>query len=229
MRNPPLTIQQEQDVSRVLRARNNYVVADHFNIEMTSAQIQCLKSLSWLNDEVINYYMQLLQARTNHHRCFFSNTFFYDKLMQRGRYSHDNVARWSLRAGIKVIDMDMVFVPIHVNGNHWCMACINFTRQRFEYYDSLGGRNTECLHNLRQYVIDEAKLYSHADIDLSQWVFYMPGTQVPQQNNGSDCGVFACKFADYLCDNIQLVFTQADMPYFRKRMVLEIKSKKCLT
>ena len=45
---------------------------------------------------------------------------------------------------------------------------------------------------------------------------------MPAQQNGSDCGVFMTRTADYLARDGRLDFTQADMPYFRRRMVLEI-------
>ena len=217
-----LSLQQEMRVDNILMDTSNKVVVDHFNIEMTTVQIQCLKNTVWLNDEVINFYMQILQQRSNQYRCFFNNTFFYAKLIQGGCYKYKNVARWSRRVGIKILEMDMVFAPIYVHENHWCLACINLVSHRFEYYDSYGGTNVDC-----RYVRDEAELYSHTTVDLSTWGNYTPRT-IPQQTNGCDCGVFACKYADYISDNCPLVFSQVDMPYFRRRMLLEIIQKRYL-
>ena len=45
---------------------------------------------------------------------------------------------------------------------------------------------------------------------------------IPQQNNSSDCGMFSCKFAEYLSRRADITFDQADMPYFRRRMMWEI-------
>lgn len=45
---------------------------------------------------------------------------------------------------------------------------------------------------------------------------------VPQQQNGSDCGVFTCKFAEYLSRDADLTFVQENMNYYRERMVYEI-------
>ncbi len=45
--------------------------------------------------------------------------------------------------------------------------------------------------------------------------------------NSFDCGVFTCKMADYLAEGRSpLAFTQDDMPYFRRRLALEIKIKR---
>lgn len=58
------------------------------------------------------------------------------------------------------------------------------------------------------------------------------GTSVPQQKNGSDCGMFTCAFAMFLTDpyvrgqggglGIPLEFRQYDMPRFRKRLACDI-------
>ena len=45
---------------------------------------------------------------------------------------------------------------------------------------------------------------------------------IPKQMNGSDCGMFTLKYAEYLSRNASITFTQEDMPLFRRRMVYEI-------
>uniref|UniRef100_A0A914PLB6 Ubiquitin-like protease family profile domain-containing protein n=1 Tax=Panagrolaimus davidi TaxID=227884 RepID=A0A914PLB6_9BILA len=44
---------------------------------------------------------------------------------------------------------------------------------------------------------------------------------IPTQKNGSDCGMFACKFAEYASRRAKIDFDQKHMQYFRKRMVWE--------
>lgn len=48
--------------------------------------------------------------------------------------------------------------------------------------------------------------------------------EVPQQTNGSDCGVFVCQFCECLADGRPLDFTQADIPDRRLKMVRKKKS-----
>ena len=45
---------------------------------------------------------------------------------------------------------------------------------------------------------------------------------IPTQNNPYDCGVFMCKYADWLADNMWPKFTQDNMQYFRGRLMAEI-------
>ena len=47
--------------------------------------------------------------------------------------------------------------------------------------------------------------------------------------NGSNCGIFACKVAEYLSRETSLSFGQEDMAYYRKRMVWEIIKNQLLS
>ena len=57
----------------------------------------------------------------------------------------------------------------------------------------------------------------------------MPYSQeIPEQLNGCDCGVFTCKYAEYLSQDKAFDFDQGDMPYFRRRMIWEMVKKTLL-
>ena len=45
---------------------------------------------------------------------------------------------------------------------------------------------------------------------------------VPLQNNGCDCGVFALAFAEHLSRDAPLDFHQRDMPFFRQKIAADI-------
>ena len=47
-------------------------------------------------------------------------------------------------------------------------------------------------------------------------------TNIPQQENTSGCGVFACKFADYISRDLAINLKQSDMPTFRKQIAYAI-------
>lgn len=230
----PLSQEEEEESEDLLYEEDNYVLIDLFNQEITTELLSCLQIGTWLNDEVMNFYMALLIQRNKRTlanqqapahaklKCHFFNSFFYTKLYCKGQYKYKNVRKWSKKAKVDILQLDKVFAPIHVGNNHWCCGVINVRDKRFEYYDSLGGRNPACLKSLRKYVVDEAKQYHDLDLDVSDWQDYSPSS-IPRQRNGCDCGVFTCKFIDYLSEDRPLTFRQKQMPYFRYRMALEIK------
>jgi len=61
----------------------------------------------------------------------------------------------------------------------------------------------------------------NVDIDLSKWQDYTPH-DIPHQQNGYDCGVFMCAYAECVSRDDAFFFSQRDMEVIRKRMCLEI-------
>ena len=49
--------------------------------------------------------------------------------------------------------------------------------------------------------------------------------EIPRQMNGCDCGVFMCKYADYIAMGCPLTFHQRDMEYFRLRIIADAMSQ----
>ncbi len=223
--------------------------------EITASNMAALADSEWLDDELINGYLERIMERNrlaradaaaaaSHNKmrllpptpvprihCF--NSFLMVKLMTPSsvaEFDYASVRRWSKRAGVRILDLDKVFVPVHEHGNHWCLAVINVRDRRFEYYDSLGGKNPSCLKALRFFVENEHREHSpELPLDLSTWSDLVPDPyngEMPLQRNGSDCGVFALKFAEYLAEDRDLSFSQSDMPYFRRRIALELCASK---
>ncbi|KZC05881.1 PREDICTED: sentrin-specific protease 1-like [Dufourea novaeangliae] len=222
---PMLTEEMLQEIKNALIPRpQDEVLVEGFGLRITRKDVHTLADLNWLNDEVINFYMNLLIARSTHNRypkVHAMNTFFYPKLITGG---HTSLKRWTRK--IDIFAQDLLVVPIHL-GIHWCMSIIDFRNKSICYYDSMGGNNPKCLSALRQYLEDESLDKKKQTYDTSNWKLEC-AKNIPQQMNGSDCGVFSCMFAEYICANKKITFTQQDMPYFRNKMVYEILKSKLL-
>jgi len=195
------------------------VFAKAFDIEITRRDLQTLDFGRWLNDEVINFYLSLIVQRSKQYpglpKVYAFNTFFL-KSLKAGGYSR--VRRWT--KNVDIFSYEILLVPVHL-GNHWCLAVIDLIGKEMNYYDSLGGTNDECLNALKRYIQEEHMDKKKAAIDLSGWKFRCP-RNIPKQMNGSDCGVFACCFAEHLSMQKELKFDQRVMSYYRQRMVYEI-------
>lgn len=227
----PLPIDAEEAVEDALYNGNRHellILHEETNIEVTRAIIQCLVPGAWLNDEVINVYMQLMKERESRNpdkflRCHFFNTFFYNKLFKDKRsYDYKSVRRWTTqkKIGYSLADCDKILVPIHQD-IHWCLAVINIRDQKFEYLDSLKGRDETVLKVLAKYLVDEVKDKNNRTLDVSKWESDFP-QDIPEQLNGCDCGMFMLKYADFHGRGAPLSFTQEHMEYFRRRTVYEI-------
>ena len=76
---------------------------------------------------------------------------------------------------------------------------------------------------LLRYLGDEARDKApQMPFNTSEWRLEVV-QDAPLQTNCVDCGVFTSKLADYLSEGRAPAFSQRDMLYFRRRMLLEIK------
>nr|XP_016497416.1 PREDICTED: ubiquitin-like-specific protease ESD4 isoform X1 [Nicotiana tabacum] len=219
---PFVQIDKEEE-AEVSHALSNYssrrkvlVTHENSNIDITGEILQCLRPGAWLNDEVINVYLELLKEREKREpqkflRCHFFNTFFYKKLISgKGGYNYQSVKRWTSqrKLGYSLFECDKIFVPIHQEV-HWCLAVINKKDEKFQYLDSLGGRDNQVLRVLTRYFIDEVKDKNGKDIDVSSWKQEFV-EDLPEQENWFDCGMFMIKYADFYSRDIGLRFSQVN-------------------
>ncbi|CDY37648.1 BnaC04g29900D [Brassica napus] len=225
----PLKEEEDAQVKSAFSVRNRMkVLVLHKNsgIEIRGETLQCLKPCAWLNDDVINLYLELLKERETrdpqkYFMCHFFNTFFYVKLT-RPSYNYKAVRRWTRhkRLGYNLIDCDIIFVPIH-GVVHWTLAVINKRECKFMYLDSLNGSDPTILTAVAKYFVDEVKDKNGKTIDISSWgMEYVK--DLPLQQNGYDCGLFMLKYIDFYSRGLGLKFSQTNMPYFRVRTAKEI-------
>lgn len=224
---PELTDEMEVEINRVLRGSNPHeILSEGFGLSLTRKDLQTLSNLNWLNDEVINFYMNLLVERSKDPslpsvNTF--NTFFFPKLRSSG---YSAVRRWTKR--MDIFSKDILLVPVHL-GVHWCLSVVDFRKKAVMYFDSMGGNNDEACRILFEYLQQESKDKKGKVMDTSGWSLHSKKrNEIPQQMNGSDCGMFTCKYADYITKDRPITFTQKHMPYFRRKMVWEIVNRKLL-
>ncbi|XP_052091883.1 sentrin-specific protease 1-like isoform X2 [Mytilus californianus] len=222
---PEITPEMDDVINKALRGQPAHeVLVEGYRIQITRGDIATLAGLNWLNDEVINFYMNMLMERgekDNYPKCYAFNTFFYPKIMSGG---HSTVRRWTKK--VDIFSYDYLIVPVHL-GMHWCLCIVDFKKKCIQYYDSMGGQNVKCLNAVKQYLCDECKDKKNQQFDQTGWSTEI-AEDIPQQMNGSDCGMFACKFADYITREANITFEQKHMSYFRRRMVYEIVKKNLL-
>ncbi|XP_020490678.2 sentrin-specific protease 1 [Labrus bergylta] len=224
---PEMTEEMEAEINKALRGGGSHeVLSEGFGLSLTRKDLQTLSNLNWLNDEVINFYMNLLVERSKDPglpsvNTF--NTFFYPKLRDSG---YSAVRRWTKKTDI--FSKDILLVPVHL-GVHWCLSVVDFRKEAILYFDSMGGNNDEACRILLDYLQQESKDKKGKEMDTSGWTLHSKKRhEIPQQMNGSDCGMFTCKYADYITKDKPITFTQKHMPYFRRRIVWEIVNRKLL-
>jgi len=196
------------------------VIVSGFGVDLLRWQLHCLRDGEWLNDEVVNYFIEQMATPPQQ---YVWNTHFYVKLNDhRGtnEYLYSNVRRWTKRRKLDVFSLDRIIIPVH-EGVHWTVALVDLVSKTIKYYDSLNMENSGCTTSLLRWIKDEWEDKKKSSYDTSDWKTEFV-KNVPQQGNGIDCGVFMCMFIYHLAFNMPFDFSQEHISYFRRKMLVDI-------
>ncbi|KAL5535201.1 hypothetical protein ACEPAF_3295 [Sanghuangporus sanghuang] len=218
----------EREVNALLRKRG--VVSKAGREQVSDADLARLMPGQWLNDEIINFYGQLIVDRAAEAEAAKENekgklwnvhyfsTFFWPKL-QSG-YEKGRLAKWTKK--VDIFSKDIVIMAVNHGNAHWTSAAIDFRRKRIISHDSMGFERGYVYKALRTYLNEEHKNKKKKPFDFGGWEDFSSKTY-PEQENGYDCGVFTCQTLEYLSrGEEEFNFTQRNMPYLRQRMIWEI-------
>ncbi len=239
IRRRPLSPEQAKEVQAQIFGYEppGEILVRAFNVELSRQKLQCLKVGTWLDDEAVNFYMQMLKKRdedlclkdNKRRRSHFFNSFFLEKLTGGGKYNYGGVKRWTKKAKIhNIFELERIFFPVNISNLHWCMSVIHVQAKEVRYYDSMGGKGTTYLLALKRWLQDEHSAKQGCNWDDTGWVVIPSTSDVPRQKNGNDCGVFAITFASFLSEGLPLDFSQENMAALRAKYAWEILNSKLL-
>uniref|UniRef100_A0A915DCY3 Ubiquitin-like protease family profile domain-containing protein n=1 Tax=Ditylenchus dipsaci TaxID=166011 RepID=A0A915DCY3_9BILA len=143
------------------------------------------------------------------------NTNFFNKL----RRNAASAMRWTMKVDLQ--SFDIILVPIHLPG-HWALSIMDMRKKGMYYFDSMLGDGGDCLRELREFLVLESVAKRGKALNTMDWTF------LSVKMNGSDCGVFLCRFAECIARDADTDFKAADMNEFRKKIVQGIKSGKLI-
>ncbi|KAH8235844.1 hypothetical protein KR032_008950 [Drosophila birchii] len=202
------------------------IIVSRFNLRIHRRDLHTLIPGQWINDEIINFYFNMLTERSEQRSgelpsVYAYSTFFMNRLMLSG---YQGVRRWTRR--VDVFSKDLLIFPFLYDQQLWCLAIVDLRHKAIRYFDSLAKSDpAPVLNALASYLTDELLDKRQQVLDLSGWDIG-PELNLPLQTNNTDSGVFTCVFAEYITRNTMINFTQSHMNYFRKRLVLEIAHAK---
>lgn len=206
--------------------------AHKYGLKITRDNLITLKPGQWLDDMIINFYMEMIDERSRNNSnlpstfCF--NTFLYTKFVAEG---YDGVRNFTRRSDI--FEKDIIVIPIHeASRSHWTVVIIKPKMKQVAYLDSLSN-NTGLKTTLQQNaitILDHVQSYlafehlerRNALLDSENWSTIQLLT-VPQQTTSDDCGVFVCQFAKHVAQNRSLNDIDPNrIPQTRRVMCYEI-------
>jgi len=212
-----------------------------FSATVTRRSLQTLRPNSWLNDEVINFFMSKHNLYTARHarlerlpapvvRC--ANSFFFTKLNGEG---YSAVKMWS-RAGRRNthawLESNYVFIPINIGNKHWICSVVDVQSHVIYIIDSFNEEYRHVGDTLLEWICADGEANEISVGRKSAWKIVhkvLPKQMV--QKNGSDCGMFVLAFSRDLCMSMSIspgaeppgiVFASESVADKRRRAVYEI-------
>lgn len=175
---------------------------------------------SWLDNNIINFYVGLLRKKNVFKDMKFMSSFFMEKVTQG-----DNAAikRWLKKQ--KVENADRIVFPMHVGKNHWCAGCIDLRLKEITIKDSLKYPHVNDIKNISKMI------ETHFQVPVDEFLVTVNNSR--QQNNGFDCGIWTCafmwEFAHYstIPDLELLLSNTAKVREHIKWLVVKQKHKTC--
>jgi sentrin-specific protease 1 len=178
----------------------------------------------WLDDSVINAYGHLVQQ--DNPDVMFLSTFVHVRLSTILPNQTDNQR---LEAAFRdcqsrdILEPRVVFVPINVNNNHGILSVIDNKAATIAVYDSAGGSHRDVAFRIRDLAVFVSGKFSRQQVvDVNRYKILSKVPSIPRQTNGHDCGMFCLIYADCLARGVRLTFSQADMPAYRRRVLMEL-------
>lgn len=188
-------------------------------IHFTLSSLLTLCPGEWLDDEIMNGYLEILCHRN------------YNGLKVKYLDSHwvakdeEGLKRWLLRK--EPDDADLFIIPINYSNVHWAIAVME-NDYTIRYYDSLSGYSfgrTSPLGKLFQRAWSE---YSKV-AGLQQETITFTKVNSPLQRDSHNCGIYALYMVECLLSgmNENEILDPVNMSYLRCRVLASFHSLQC--
>ncbi|ORD95894.1 SENP2 [Hepatospora eriocheir] len=155
---------------------------------------------AWLNDKIINCYLELLSKYNNHVKIF--NTHFYPNLIKNPEFDGRELSKTDMNKKLFIF-------PIN-NRFHWSLLI--FDKEFLKYYDSLPQLNVLAVKVIKKYLMHKFNLPR---------LFVKNMINFPKQSNSDDCGVYLCQYTKYIIYDLQ-IFSSSDINSLRAQMLHEL-------
>lgn len=169
-------------------------------MELSPKSVARLLLGKWLNDEVINSYLSLLETRSvsdpRFPRIKVLDSFFWNSFCKRGFNG--------VKGPFKNFDAtkcELILFPVNTThpSAHWSLGVIDLKFKNIMWFDSI--------HIDRSNELEKLATFIAALLNLTSTENYQKfNVEVPMQLNSVDCGAFLCAYAEAVSRRAPLVF-----------------------
>ncbi|CAK5066217.1 unnamed protein product [Meloidogyne enterolobii] len=204
---------------------------------LTFEGLLCLRDGEWVNGDLIDAYLQHICRRNGTNLV----SPHIDSKENTDDYAPDNriqyiptfaLSRYKTKKQIsskwywKMEGVELVLAPVHINKSHWAMSFARMQKKEIIVMDSInngraGSTKKDFMNMLLNILMDAADQFAMDIGKREDWTL-KELLDVPQQQNGIDCGIFSLLFAYYEVDGRCMDFTQEHISYFRRKICRDL-------
>ena len=196
-------------------------------LDLKRWDFQTLLDAEYLNDEIINKYMRLIQERNaadpNLPVICASTSFRYLAIQEKGLSYALKTFKEDFRG------KELILFPIHnAQISHWSLVVVEISTKTVHYLNSIKFHR---IHHRAPRVIKKYMEKYYADRGETVTFTFNRRQDAPDQGNGYDCGVFVCQYAERIARRSPLNFRQKDLDRVgaREMMINELLEGKINT
>ncbi|RWR98827.1 hypothetical protein B4U79_17112, partial [Dinothrombium tinctorium] len=225
LNNGNLTKEQEEHIDNIWNYKTgSETICEDFSIIISGHDIKTIKldseNIGWLNDNIIDFYLQLIVNKTPNKKIFAYPSYFHRTLTDR----YQDAIRFRKRQS-DLHQFDLYLLPILLN-DHWTILYYQPDLTKIGFYNSLISQGPDPKPILER----TTKYFKHLfETRGRNWTNpNIDDTIVPQQKNGSDCCVYVRYFARCLAIDKTIDVLPEQIGLFRKQLAYEIATKELI-
>ncbi|KAI8352136.1 hypothetical protein EDC96DRAFT_610143 [Choanephora cucurbitarum] len=194
------------------------IILHYHDVVIRQSDLDTLSPGQWLNDTMIEFHMEFLE------RTFVPKDanylFLRPGMVHLLTYSEGDVMQLESVLPANLDSYEAIFIPVNdgkpheaYSGTHWALLVYLKSIHSFFYYDTLK------YNNLRDAELTSKRLRPLLKTDKK---FSFIPSSTPQQDNGSDCGVYVISIIEYTLRQLLNSRGKENVQY-NKMMILKPK------
>ena len=190
-------------VADIGRGNGDEVLSRHGHT-LRRRDYRSLSGSNYLNDQIIDQYLKHIEERNRADpslpKVYASTTFLYTKLERLGLdEGMKDTRKWHAE---DLRENQLLFFPIHKQ-HHWSLIAVDTRTKTIDYLDSIqGSRTTSPAPRIMKAYMERYYRERGEEVIFKTRI----REDAPVQENGVDCGVFVCHFAERTARNSILNF-----------------------
>ena len=202
-----ITTQERVEINVDIRRGPVDEVLSSKRMNLKRRDFQTLSGTEFLNDRIIDKYMKLIRERNRADSSlpvvYTCMTHLYTGISLKGL---DHTETW-VKKDLRTVDL--ILIPIHEERKvHWSLIVVETCTKTVNYFDSLPGSRG---YGSAPRVFKDYMEKHYRDKGENVTFKIKIREDAPLQENGYDCGVFICQYAERVARRSSLNFSQRDL------------------